>query len=218
MSVKFGAMIIAGSLLTAGSSFAASTLNSVVPGENSSEVCATAASTAESQGSATDSQLAACTLAIKITSGGVPEAEILAHIRSTSMVVLPNDTWDRVAAAYINRSALHFARSEFDKAIADSSVALELDRQLPEAMINRGAALLQTHRPADAAADFTNALQLAPAHIERIYFDRAMAREDMGDIKGAYADYRHASQLNPQWDQPKRELARFKVVPAKPVS
>jgi tetratricopeptide (TPR) repeat protein len=139
-------------------------------------------------------------------------------MRSSSAVVLPRDVWDRIAAAYINRGLLHFARSEFDKAIADSNVALELDNNLPEAMINRGAALLQKHRPADAAADFTNALQLAPAHLERIYFDRAMAREDMGDIKGAYADYRQAAQLNPQWDEPKQQLTRFKVVPAKPVS
>jgi tetratricopeptide (TPR) repeat protein len=222
MSVKFGAIIIAGSLLTAGSSFAASVINPTLPVGSAGEACATAAATAETQGSATDSQLATCTLAIRLAGGGVAESELLAHlrssIRSSSTVVLPNDVWDRVAVAYINRGLLHVARSEFDKAIADSSVALELDNRLPEAMINRGAALLQEHRPADAAADFSNALQLAPAHIERVYFDRAMAREDMGDIRGAYADYRQAAQLNPQWDQPKRELARFKVVPAKPVS
>jgi tetratricopeptide (TPR) repeat protein len=218
MSVKFGAMIVAGSLLTAGSSFAASSLNSGLPGENAGEICAAAAATAQTQGSATDSQLAACTLAIKLDSGGAGESELLVRIRSSSAVVLPSEVWDRVAAAYVNRGALHFARSEFDKTIADSNIALELDNHLPEAMINRGDAFLQQHRPADAAADFTNALQFAPAHIERVYFDRAMAREDMGDIKGAYADYRQASQLNPQWDQPKQELARFKVVPAKPIS
>jgi tetratricopeptide (TPR) repeat protein len=131
---------------------------------------------------------------------------------------MPTEAWDRIAAAYINRGLLHLMRSEFDKAVADSNVALALDSNLPEAAINRGAALLQTHRPADAAADFTHALEFAPAHLERVYFDRAMAREDMGDIKGAYADYRQASLLNPQWDKPRRELARFKVVLAKPVS
>ena len=131
---------------------------------------------------------------------------------------MPTEAWDRIAAAYINRGLLHLMRSEFDKAIADSNVALALDNNLPEAAINRGAALLQAHRPADAAVDFTHAIELAPTHLERVYFDRAMAREDMGDIKGAYADYRQASQLNPLWDKPKRELARFKVIPAKPVS
>jgi Tfp pilus assembly protein PilF len=109
-------------------------------------------------------------------------------------------------------------RSEFEKARSDSDVALELDNNLPEAVINRGAALLQEHRPAEAAADFTHALDLTLVHQERVYFDRAMAREDMGDIKGAYADYQQASLLNPQWDKPRLELMRFKVVPAKPVS
>jgi len=179
---------------------------------------AAAAAAADEQGSASDSQVAACTLAIRIASGGEAEIQILAQLRTSSAVVMPTEAWDRIAAAYINRGVLHLMRSEFDKAVADSNVALALDNNLPEAAINRGAALLQEHRPADASADFTHALELAPAHLERVYFDRAMAREDMGDIKGAYADYRQASQLNPQWDKPKRELARFKVVPAKPVS
>jgi tetratricopeptide (TPR) repeat protein len=212
MSLKLGVLVATASLLAAGSSFAGTS------GGSAGKVCAAAAAAAEEQSSASDSQVAACTLAIRIASGGEAEVQILAQLRSGNAVVMPTEAWDRIAAAYINRGVLHLMRSEFDKAIADSNVALALDDNLPEAAINRGAALLQTHRPADAAADFTHALEFAPAHLERVYFDRAMAREDMGDIKGAYADYRQASQLNPQWEKPKRELARFKVVPAKPVS
>jgi tetratricopeptide (TPR) repeat protein len=212
MSLKLGVLVATASLLAAGSSFAGTS------GGSAGKVCAAAAAAAEEQSSASDSQVAACTLAIRIASGGEAEVQILAQLRSGNAVVMPTEAWDRIAAAYINRGVLHLMRSEFDKAIADSNVALALDDNLPEAAINRGAALLQTHRPADAAADFTHALEFAPAHLERVYFDRAMAREDMGDIKGAYADYRQASQLNPQWDKPKRELVRFKVVPAKPVS
>jgi len=212
MSLKLGVLVAAVSLLAAGSSFAGTS------GGSAGQVCAAAAAAAEEQSSASDSQVAACTLAIRIASGGEAEVQILAQLRSGNAIVMPTEAWDRIAAAYINRGVLHLMRSEFDKAVADSNVALALDSNLPEAAINRGAALLQTHRPADAAADFTHALEFAPAHLERVYFDRAMAREDMGDIKGAYADYRQASQLNPQWEKPMRELARFKVVPAKPVS
>ena len=218
MSLKFGVLITTASLLVAGASVPASASGAGAPGGNAGEVCAAAAAAAEAQGSASDSQVAACTSAIRIASGGEAEVQILAQLRTSSAVVMPTEAWDRIAAAYINRGVLHLMRSEFDKAVADSNVALALDNNLPEAAINRGAALLQTHRPADAAADFTHALELAPAHMDRVYFDRAMAREDMGDIKGAYADYRQASQLNPQWDKPRQELARFKVIPAKPVS
>ncbi len=216
MSVKFVLSIVAGSLIVVGSGTAASASTSA--GATAGEVCANAAATAEIQGSATVSQIAACTLAIRIASGGEAETQILAQLRSGNTVVMPTEAWDRIAAAYVNRGVLHLMRSEFEKARSDSDVALELDNNLPEAVINRGAALLQEHRPAEAAADFTHALDLTLVHQERVYFDRAMAREDMGDIKGAYADYQQASLLNPQWDKPRLELMRFKVVPAKPVS
>ena len=87
-----------------------------------------------------------------------------------------------------------------------------------DARISEGLVLRRERRDAEALANFDRALTFNPAHPEKVYFNRALAREDMGDIKGAYADYRQASQLNPLWDKPKRELARFKVIPAKPVS
>ena len=57
-----------------------------------------------------------------------------------------------------------------------------------------------------------------PAHPEKVYFNRALAREDMGDTNGAYADYAQASKIAPQWDQPKREMTRFTIVRQKPIS
>src|SRR5207302_1132589 len=78
-------------------------------------------------------------------------------------------------------------------------------------VVNRGVALLLTHKSNEAAADFTRALTLNPAGQAKIYFNRAMAREDAGDLRGAYRDYRQASQIDPKWDRPKQELARFTV-------
>ena len=81
------------------------------------------------------------------------------------------------------------------------------------------------HRPGDAAASFTRALTLVPTDAEnltfyqaKIHFDRAMAREDMGDLHGAYADYAMASQLAPQWEEPKQQMARFSIASRKPTS
>jgi hypothetical protein len=45
-----------------------------------------------------------------------------------------------------------------------------------------------------------------------------MAREDMGDRNGAYADYAEASRLAPQWDLPKQQMTRFTIVRGKPMS
>src|SRR5262249_2066368 len=157
-------------------------------------ICANAAVTAQAKGTAMESDIASCTVAIR-----------LAYYEP------------KRAAALANRSALFLVSGQYAASIADSDAALQLDDQLPEAYANRGAALLVQHRSADAVADFARALALAPSHQEIIYFNRAMALEDIGDLKGAYADYRAAAELNPAWDRPKQELMRFTVAPAKPV-
>jgi tetratricopeptide (TPR) repeat protein len=46
---------------------------------------------------------------------------------------------------------------------------------------------------------------------EKALFNRAMAHEGLGDMKAAYQDYSKAAELNPAWDAPKNELARFTV-------
>ena len=157
--------------------------------------CADATTAALAENNATDADLAKCTRAAK-----------LADFNS-----------DR-AAAFGNRSALNFERANYSAAIDDSTAALKLDNSLVEALINRGASYLQIHRPAEAEADFSRALTLTRAHAEKIYFNRAMAREDMGDRNGAYADYVEASKLAPQWDLPKQQMNRFSIVRQKPMS
>jgi tetratricopeptide (TPR) repeat protein len=157
--------------------------------------CAYAAAAALADNNATDADVAKCTKAAK-----------LADFDS-----------DR-AAALSNRSLLNFERADYNAAIADSTAALKLDDRLVEALVNRGSSYLAMHRPGDAEANFSRALRLAPVHAEKIYFNRAMAREDMGDPNGAYADFVEASKLAPQWDQPKQQMSRFSIVRRKPVN
>jgi tetratricopeptide (TPR) repeat protein len=118
---------------------------------------------------------------------------------------------DELAAAYVNRSALRLAAGQYAGALADSNAAINIKAIIPQAHINLGIALSAENRNAEAVHAFTDALALNPAHPETVYFDRAMAREDSGDMKGAYLDYRQASQLAPTWDTPRQQLARFTV-------
>ena len=90
--------------------------------------------------------------------------------------------------------------------------------RMAEAIVNRGSIFLVQHRPQAAAANFERALMFNPAHPEKVYFNRALAREEMGDLGGAYADYAQAAKLAPQWEQPKREMIRFTIVRQKPTS
>jgi tetratricopeptide (TPR) repeat protein len=121
---------------------------------------------------------------------------------------------DDLAAAYVNRSVIHLARREYAAALADSDAAIQVEFALPQAHINRGIALNAEKRNKEASQAFTDALAFNPAHPEIVYFDRALAREDDGDMKGAYLDYRKAAQLAPTWDAPKLQMARFTVAHA----
>jgi tetratricopeptide (TPR) repeat protein len=199
MSVKFGlaSMIAGGALLVAVPSFAMSPPAQTFSGaESAGYKCATAAASAQAKGAATDGELASCTMAIN----------------------LAGDDKDRLAAALTNRGVMHLARAEYGATIADSSAALQVDGKVAEALVNRGVALMLSSRPGDAVKDITAGLALAPSHAERAYFNRAMAREDMGDLRGAYLDYRQAAKMDPSWDRPKKELARFTVVQHTPTS
>ncbi|HXJ00572.1 MAG TPA: tetratricopeptide repeat protein [Micropepsaceae bacterium] len=164
---------------------------------NAGRSCALAAAASENGAAATDRDLASCTAAIELTRRNMANG---------------------YAEALTNRGVLHLVRSEYDDAIADSTAALRIDTNLAEARVNRGIALMHRHQLKDAIEDFTTALRVAPAHAEIVYLNRAMAREDSGDLTGAYLDYRTAGELNPGWDRPKQELSRFTVVPKKPIS
>jgi len=171
-------------------------------GRRASEHCADAAAAAQANNNVTDADVAKCTT-----------AATLAGFDS-----------DR-AAALSNRSVLNFERADYNAAMADNTAALKLDGRIAEAVVNRGSIYLEMHRPGDAAASFTRALTLVPTRAEninfyqaKIHFDRAMAREDMGDLHGAYADYAMASQLAPQWDEPKQQMVRFSIASRKPTS
>jgi len=126
-------------------------------------------------------------------------------------VEISRDRRDELSAAYVNRSVLRLAAGQYQGALADSDAAIHVKFVVPQAHINRGIALSAEKRNQEAVVAFTEALALNPSHPELVYFDRAMAREDSGDMKGAYLDYRQASQLAPTWDTPRQQLARFAV-------
>jgi tetratricopeptide (TPR) repeat protein len=183
-------------LLGAAPAFAAAKWqSSSVLATGMADSCAAASDAAQEGSRATDAALANCTLAVKLAYYDKARAEVLN-----------------------NRSLLHYVRGEYDAALADNTAALKLNDQMAEAIVNRGSIFLVQHRPQAAAANFERALTFNPAHAEKVYFNRAMAREEMGDLNGAYADYAQAAKFAPQWEQPKREMMRFNIVRQKPMS
>lgn len=198
MSLKTYLSISAGALmlLAAVPAFAATSWPSAsLLSSGTADRCAAASAAAQENGQVSDTDLSSCTLAVKLAIGDGARAEVLN-----------------------NRSVLYYVRGQYDAALADNTAALKLNDRMAEAIVNRGSIFLVQHRAQAAAANFDRALSFNPAHPEKVFFNRAMAREDMGDTSGAYADYAQAARLDPQWEQPKREMTRFTIVRQKPIS
>jgi tetratricopeptide (TPR) repeat protein len=116
-----------------------------------------------------------------------------------------------VAATHVNRGVLYLAGQKYLQARQDFDRAAALEPQLGEAYVNRGAALIGLGRPAEAVAEIDRGLALGAEEPEKAYFNRAIAKERLHDVKGAYLDYLKAAELKPDWDMPRTELERFQV-------
>jgi tetratricopeptide (TPR) repeat protein len=112
-------------------------------------------------------------------------------------------------ATQINRGAIYLRRRDGAQALAAYDAVLELDDEHAEAHLSRGIALQMLGRPGPAVAAITEALSLGVAQPHMAYYYRAAARESLGDVRGAYEDYRTALEIEPNWGPAFEELARF---------
>lgn len=120
-------------------------------------------------------------------------------------------THDR-AATYVNRGVMKLSLNMSDDALADFNAGLAIDPGLGEGYIDRGATLIEKKQFADAIHDIDKGISLGAKKPNIAYYDRAIADEAMGDIKGAYNDYQQALALAPGFTAASDELKRFKVV------
>jgi len=109
----------------------------------------------------------------------------------------------------VNRGVTHLRRRENEAAIADFEAVIALDRRNAEAHLNRGAAMVQLQQYGPAIVAITEALSLGVQEPHKAYFNRGIAREALGDLRGAYEDYSTALQIQPDWGPASAELARF---------
>jgi tetratricopeptide (TPR) repeat protein len=116
------------------------------------------------------------------------------------------------ASTYVNRGILLASAGRIAAALADYNSGLRLEPKLAEAYIDRGAALLTQKHYRAAITDFNEGLELGPRSPHIAYYDRAIARERIGDIRGAYHDYKKAVELVPNFGLARQQLSRFKIV------
>lgn len=115
-------------------------------------------------------------------------------------------------ATYVNRSIVHAQRGELSEALADLEQAAERRPELPAIYVNFGDVYMRLSRWDQAEDAFTRAIDLGLAQRHIAYYGRGIAREEMDDLEGAFADYTAARDYAPTWDLPQQELDRFRVV------
>lgn len=115
------------------------------------------------------------------------------------------------AATLVNRGVIRLKRREGAAALDDFNRAIAMRPGLGEAHVNRGAALILSGDFRGAIAAIDRGLELGAEDPHEAYFNRAIAHEKLDNIPAAYADFRKAQQLAPNWPLPTAELARFTV-------
>ena len=115
-------------------------------------------------------------------------------------------------ATLVNRGIVAYHARKFGAAIADYDAALAVVPGLTEALIDKGVALVEAGRDAEAVPVLTAAIAEAPPRLEVALYARAMANETIGATRAAYDDYSRAAALAPDWDAPAEQLRRFSVV------
>jgi tetratricopeptide (TPR) repeat protein len=112
-------------------------------------------------------------------------------------------------ATQLNRGAIHLRRRDAAGALDAYDAVLAIDDEHAEAHMSRGVALQMLGRPGPAVSAITEALGLGVNQPHMAYYYRAAARESLGDVRGAYEDYRTALEIEPNWGPAFEELARF---------
>ncbi len=139
----------------------------------------------------------------------LPPRDFIAYCDQALMTSLsPADR----AATYINRGVLRLVMKNLDGANQDFNAALAINDKLGEAYVNRGATLIAKGQYAEGLLDLNRGLALGTSEAHLAYYDRAIASEALGNLRGAYDDYRMALTLQPNFEPASNQLKRFKIV------
>ena len=93
-----------------------------------------------------------------------------------------------------NRGISYYKRGAYDKAIADYTEAIRLDRKSATAYVNRGRCYAEKNEPNKAIADFTEAIRLVPTN-PTFYASRALVYRALGDDAKTTSDEKRAREL-----------------------
>lgn len=134
-------------------------------------------------------------------------------VRTCGVALADRDLTDRDRmATLVNRGIVQFRLDNPDAAIADFDAALALQPGQPDALINRGIAMIAGGADLGAAATtIEQGLAGRPQRPWVGYYGLAVAHELAGRDAQAYRDYRRARDMRPGWGPAELALSRFTV-------
>jgi tetratricopeptide (TPR) repeat protein len=115
------------------------------------------------------------------------------------------------AATYVNRSVIRLRVKDYNGAIDDTDLSIARAPNIGEAYVNRGAAYLNLNRPQEALENLNKAIDLGLDKVYLAYYNRALTKERLNDVRGAYADLLKTVELNPTFTMAQDELKRYTV-------
>jgi len=129
--------------------------------------------------------------------GGVTGNPELAIKVCTRLIEFAGLVRPELAQAYYARGAEWASQGNHDRAIADFSMAVELNPKLQAAYYNRALSWSEKNDHDRAIADYSAAIQLSPQD-PRAHIGRAVELTLQGDYKRAIADYENVIRLDPK--------------------
>lgn len=115
------------------------------------------------------------------------------------------------AATYTNRGVMRMRDGEYEAALSDYAIAQKMAPETGEIYLNEGAAYIFTKNYTAAFTSLDMAIELKSVDLHAAYYNRAIAREKLGDAAGAYGDFKMALELKPDWEMAAWQLTRFTV-------
>lgn len=115
------------------------------------------------------------------------------------------------AATYTNRGVLRMRQGDYDAALSDYASAKRIKPGTGATWLNEGAAYIHKKDYNSALVSLEKAIELNSEDLYAAYYNRAIARENTGDVEGAYYDFVKAKELNPEFAATDRQIGRFTV-------
>jgi tetratricopeptide (TPR) repeat protein len=116
------------------------------------------------------------------------------------------------AGTLVNRGIVYLFAGNSTLAVRDFDDAIAMDPQQAEAWLDKAVAFVNAGNSAAALDLADHALKLRTQKPALAYFVRGLAYEQQGQLRSAYTSLQTARRLDPNWNEPKDELSRYRVV------